>query len=412
MRLGRGALVVALALGACRPREATEADAGSTGVPARPGSMALPACEVLLPADLRDLTLNGFTAKEERACPTCGPLCTYRSAAEPDVTVSIAYDCQERYASADLHALLEPTLRAGGEEVPALGRAAASRAPVQGMTQVVAWDDDTPCAVVVTWLGGDAERAFDVTRLALQAHSAPATEGALVPDAGDRPTVAPGALEDSLAGPPIDPLDSLTSPPGRLGDTLSAPTGTAARPAPATPAPPSMSPRPAAPATGGTRAPVPPPRATAPTTGATGAAPPPPPRATVPTTGATSPGTPSPGTQPSPPAPVPGTTAPRPTPAPAAQPAGTDADSRLAPPTEAAPRVNPRAPNPGTPAGVAPTPGTDTGAATTPSSGTTTPPTTSAPEAASTSPAPASATPKPAAPASSPSPSATDAGSP
>ncbi|MGZ3461505.1 MAG: hypothetical protein ACXU86_23695, partial [Archangium sp.] len=58
---------------------------------------------------------------------------------------------------------------AGGVEVPALGRAAARREPVPGMLQVVAWDDDTPCGIVVTWLGKDKERAVDLARLTLLA---------------------------------------------------------------------------------------------------------------------------------------------------------------------------------------------------------------------------------------------------
>jgi len=33
--------------------------------------------------------------------------------------------------------------------------------------QVVAWDDDTPCGIVVTWLGKDKERAMDLARLTL-----------------------------------------------------------------------------------------------------------------------------------------------------------------------------------------------------------------------------------------------------
>ena len=60
------------------------------------------------------------------------------------------------------------SLRAGGTEVPALGKAAARREPVPGMLQVSAWDDDTPCGIVVTWLGKgeykEAWRRADVWR--------------------------------------------------------------------------------------------------------------------------------------------------------------------------------------------------------------------------------------------------------
>ncbi|WP_244238698.1 hypothetical protein, partial [Corallococcus terminator] len=236
MRVGRGALLMALALGACsRPGANTEAtdatDAGVIGLPGRPSPLAIPSCDVLLPEDLRDLTLNGFAMKEERACPTCGPLCTLHSAAMPDVSLSVAYDCQPGYASADVRALLEPTLNAGGEEVSALGRAAARRSPVQGMTQVVAWDDDTPCVVVVTLLGDDPDRAMDVARLAVTSHKG-------MDPAEDAGTEAPGDAGDNPFGDaPLEPLDTLTAPRAGTTDVLSAPSGTRAPPVVPSPAP-------------------------------------------------------------------------------------------------------------------------------------------------------------------------------
>ncbi|WP_208721351.1 hypothetical protein [Corallococcus aberystwythensis] len=246
MRVGRGALLMALAaLGACsRPGAGTNtADAGApiTGLPGRPSTLTVPSCEELLPADLRDLTLNGFTLKEERACPTCGPVCSLRSAALADVSVSVAYDCQPHYATADARALLAPTLNAGGEEVPALGRAAARRNPVQGMTQVVTWDDDTPCVVVVTWLGDDPERALDVARLAVTSH-----HGMEDPTADAGTELPPDAGDSLLLDAPLEPLDSLTTPRSGTEDLLSAPQGTrpAARP---TVAPAPRKPVPAAP---------------------------------------------------------------------------------------------------------------------------------------------------------------------
>ncbi|RYZ37334.1 MAG: hypothetical protein EOO71_28390 [Myxococcaceae bacterium] len=246
MRVGRGALLMALALGACsRPGAKTDAadaagsaDAGVIGLPGRPSSLVIPSCDVLLPEDLRDLTLNGFAMKEERACPTCGPLCTLRSAATPEVSLSVAYDCQPGYASADVRALLAPTLNAGGEEVSALGRAAARRSPVQGMTQVVAWDDDTPCVVVVTLLGDEPDRAMDVARLAVTSHKGMEDAAA---DAGTEAARAEG--DNPLGDSPLEPLDTLTAPRAGTTDVLSAPPGT--RTPPPTHAPTVVTPRPA-----------------------------------------------------------------------------------------------------------------------------------------------------------------------
>ncbi|MBN8469498.1 hypothetical protein JYJ95_23600 [Corallococcus exiguus] len=248
MRFGRGALLMALALGACsRPGAGTDApgasDAGAIGLPGRPSTLTLPSCEELLPADLRDLTLNGFTMKEERACPTCGPVCSLRSAALAGVSVSVAYDCQTNYANADVRALLAPTLNAGGEEIPALGKAAARRNPVQGMTQVVAWDDDTPCVVVVTWLGDDPDRAMDVARLAVTSNHG---VGDTTEDAGSE---LPADAGDSLLlDGPLEPMDSLTAPRSGSKDLLSAPPGSVPPPPSPAPRPAAMAPKPVVPA--------------------------------------------------------------------------------------------------------------------------------------------------------------------
>ncbi len=191
MRASRGAaLVLALAMGgACRSRASGPADAGVLPEPA-----AL-TCEVLIAPEVRE-AFPGVALLEERTCPTCGPLCTFRSPTPPETTVSLAYDCRVRYASADIVALLAPTLQAGGTEIPALGRAAARRAPVQGMLQVLTWDDDTPCALVVTWLGAETERAVDIARLALRTTTADTLARALPApssDAGHGADAGPGA---------------------------------------------------------------------------------------------------------------------------------------------------------------------------------------------------------------------------
>ena len=175
---GVGVVLLALALGACRSRDAGAADAGVLPPPS-----AL-TCQALVPPEVRD-ALPGFTLREERPCPTCGPLCTFRSAEHKDVTVSIAYDCRRRDEGTDIQKLLAPTLRAGGVEVPAMGKAAARREPVPGMLQVVTWDDDTPCGIVVTWLGKDKERALDIARMTLFATNGERlAQASTPPDAG------------------------------------------------------------------------------------------------------------------------------------------------------------------------------------------------------------------------------------
>jgi len=203
MRAGRGVgLVLALALGACRASgPGTSADAGLPPPPPPPGAATSASCEALLPTDLRELVLPGFTVKEDRACSHCGPLCTFRAAAEPGTTVSLSYNCEPSDPSADVRELLAPTLNAGGVEVPALGRAAARRAPVPGMLQVVAWDDDTPCVLVVTWLGTGPERAVDVMRTALQTANAASLDAVRVLASGAPPSAPMDAGPPPAAGP-------------------------------------------------------------------------------------------------------------------------------------------------------------------------------------------------------------------
>lgn len=144
---------------------------GGSALDTEPLAPHLLSCEALLPPETREAILPGCTVTTERLCPTCGPLCILRSQTAADIQVSVAYDCQARYSTEDLSPLLESTLRRGGFEVPALGRAAAQHAPAPGMQQIVAWDSDTPCALIVTWLGGESERVVEATRGALSAAS-------------------------------------------------------------------------------------------------------------------------------------------------------------------------------------------------------------------------------------------------
>ncbi len=188
MRAGRGVgvVVLMLALGACRSRTPSAPDAG---VPPQETLR----CEGLVALEVRD-ALPGFTLTQERPCPTCGPLCVFRSTERRDVSVSIAYDCRPRFEGEDTRALLTPTLKAGGTEVPAMGKAAARREPVPGMLQVSAWDEDTPCGIVVTWLGPDKERALDLARMTLYATTPERLAQAAVaspPDAGPLPDAGP-----------------------------------------------------------------------------------------------------------------------------------------------------------------------------------------------------------------------------
>jgi hypothetical protein len=215
MRAGWGVALI-LVLGACRgssPGASTDAglppssEVAATPPPPPEATSSL-GCEALLPTDLREFVLPGFSVMEDRACDSCGPRCAFRSAAEPGTTVSLAYNCTPRDPSADVRELLTPTLNAGGVEVPALGRAAARRAPIPGMLQVVAWDDDTPCVLVVTWLGRGSERAVDVMRTALQSATATSVASAHALSAG----TPSGSTSNDGGTPPAPSVDAGVPP--------------------------------------------------------------------------------------------------------------------------------------------------------------------------------------------------------
>jgi hypothetical protein len=53
------------------------------------------------------------------------------------------------------------------------------------MLQVLTWDEDTPCALVVTWLGAETERAVDLARLALRTTTPDTLARALPPPPSD-----------------------------------------------------------------------------------------------------------------------------------------------------------------------------------------------------------------------------------
>jgi hypothetical protein len=174
-----------LVLGGCRSQ-----DPGPPALAVPPEDLH---CEVLLPPDVREPLLPGARLEEQRRCPTCPPVCSLRAAAAADTVVSVAYDCRAR-VDTDALRLLQPTLRAGGEEVPALGRAGARSAPAPGMLQVVTLDDDTPCQLVVTWLGTGSERAVELARVALNAANPDTVRGIAPPppiDFGPAPDAGP-----------------------------------------------------------------------------------------------------------------------------------------------------------------------------------------------------------------------------
>ena len=170
---GRRWTALALVLLGCRPG-GTGADAGIGVAGAR--------CEVLVPPEVREAAALGEASlTQEQPCPHCGPLCALAASGDAGpgtIRASVAYECHAGLEpGTSIQQRLEAALEEGGILVPALGRAAAQRSVAPGMMQLVTWDDDTPCALVVTWVGPEPERALELARGALRACTPEALSG-------------------------------------------------------------------------------------------------------------------------------------------------------------------------------------------------------------------------------------------
>jgi hypothetical protein len=88
---------------------------------------------------------------------------------QPLGVLTFTVDCATRYEEEELRSLKEQLLSGQHTELPALGRMAVQSLPSPSMRQVQAFDDQTPCALILTWMGEGADEAPAVAGALLRA---------------------------------------------------------------------------------------------------------------------------------------------------------------------------------------------------------------------------------------------------
>jgi hypothetical protein len=125
-------------------------------------------CAKLVPQDVRDALLAGWQVDEgggqSPRVPNSPKLCDFIKGS-PQNLLKVAFDCRHALSDGALRSLREALVERGGQEVSGLGRGAVERADERNtISQVTAWDDDTPCYVLVTWRGEGRDQAVELAR--------------------------------------------------------------------------------------------------------------------------------------------------------------------------------------------------------------------------------------------------------
>jgi hypothetical protein len=125
-------------------------------------------CAALVPQALRDAMLAGWQVDENGGqgprVPNAPRFCNFIKGS-PQNLLKVAFDCRHALSDDAIRPMREALLAGGGRELPGIGRGAVERADTPNeLTQVTAWDDDTPCSILVTWRGEGHEQAVELVR--------------------------------------------------------------------------------------------------------------------------------------------------------------------------------------------------------------------------------------------------------
>lgn len=115
--------------------------------------LLFPRCENVLPGEVRQRFFTGWKAEEKQDCPDCAPVCSFTHAKSRS-QATVAYVCGGRQnTEAEMR---QARAEDEGTELPGVGRY-AYRSIDEGWASVDAWDDDSPCVLVVQWKGKDQQ---------------------------------------------------------------------------------------------------------------------------------------------------------------------------------------------------------------------------------------------------------------
>lgn len=169
-----GLLAVTVALCACRQDEAPP------NAPIPPGPLPTPpervlvsnsqlSCELLVPPGTREAFLKDWAEEPPPAVadiPNAPRRCHFVKGT-PANQVKLAFDCRRRVTDTELARMKRVLLTEQAIEVPALGRGAVKLTPRPGLVQLTTWDADSPCYVLLTWMGEGNELISDLARALL-----------------------------------------------------------------------------------------------------------------------------------------------------------------------------------------------------------------------------------------------------
>lgn len=160
--------VAASALPSAVPSGASAAPAPAASAPS-----ALPVpCKTLLPDSALLRVAAGFSAEQGKAeCPECGPQCNLVNKGRPFDGAMVTYVCNATLDKAHMDAMIAPlkkTLKKS-EPVKGFGRGGIHGEKDNGtFYEVLAFDDDTSCAVTVDAMRGNKKSTLDIAQVALQ----------------------------------------------------------------------------------------------------------------------------------------------------------------------------------------------------------------------------------------------------
>lgn len=168
------ALSLSLAVTGCHQEEAPP------NAPIPPGPLPTPpervlasnaqlSCELLVPAAVRETFLKDWSEEpvpEAAGIPNAPRRCHFVKGTPPS-RVKLAFDCRRRATDAELERMKQVLLTDQALEVPGLGRAAVKHTSRPGLVQLTTWDADSPCYLLVTWLGEGNEQVSEVARALL-----------------------------------------------------------------------------------------------------------------------------------------------------------------------------------------------------------------------------------------------------
>jgi hypothetical protein len=170
------ALAVILAAGCDKketsaPAPATAAAPTTPAAPAAaaPGKTAQLTCAKVAPSAAT--WFPGTKLEEKDSCPSmpgkCGPSCMWLAESGESINLGLLCNMPDRAEDKKLAYKTSFERQKDAKDLPGVGAMAFQFSPMQGMTMVQAWDDDSRCMVTVGAAGEYGGKAVDLAKEAI-----------------------------------------------------------------------------------------------------------------------------------------------------------------------------------------------------------------------------------------------------